>query len=195
MPDYSYTAGFITINENDFWIRGTVLVSSPIWVCKTDLHISLFNMKSYKHVNVEFLIFILSHYFVVICCVSCLTKKGLSQDCFHVNFPNISRHLFFWSKSRELLFNPFVPNVPFLCPPVNIRKPLGFLMFSGSRERLHGNKWVNRWTFDCVLGLISSNLSFFNYQTLKCHSKFCYDFAFLGSSSLIATVGSSNDKR
>ncbi|XP_057307228.1 dmX-like protein 1 [Hydractinia symbiolongicarpus] len=33
------------------------------------------------------------------------------------------------------------------------------------------------------------------YLTLKCHSKYCLDFAYLGSSSLIATVGFTNDKR
>ena len=30
--------------------------------------------------------------------------------------------------------NPFAPNSP---PPENIRKPYGFLMFSGGRERMH----------------------------------------------------------
>ena len=28
-------------------------------------------------------------------------------------------------------------NAPFLCPPENLRKPSGFLMFSGGRERVH----------------------------------------------------------
>ena len=32
--------------------------------------------------------------------------------------------------------DPFVPNTPFL-PSENIRKPNGFLMFSGGRERAH----------------------------------------------------------
>ena len=34
-------------------------------------------------------------------------------------------------------FNPFVRNAPFLYPPENIRKPYGFLDFSGGRERVH----------------------------------------------------------
>ena len=34
-------------------------------------------------------------------------------------------------------FNRFIPNAPFLYPPENIRKPYGFLMFSGGRERVH----------------------------------------------------------
>ena len=33
--------------------------------------------------------------------------------------------------------NPFVPNVPFLYPPENIRKPYGFLKTSGGRERVY----------------------------------------------------------
>eukprot|EP00111_Clytia_hemisphaerica_P015793 TCONS_00046632-protein len=33
------------------------------------------------------------------------------------------------------------------------------------------------------------------FYSMKCHSKNCVDFAFLGSSSLIATVGATNDKR
>ena len=36
-----------------------------------------------------------------------------------------------------LSINPFVPNVPFLYPPKNIRKPYGFLIFSRGRERMH----------------------------------------------------------
>ena len=37
----------------------------------------------------------------------------------------------------KLQINLFVPNAPFLYPPENIRKPYGFLMFSGGREREH----------------------------------------------------------
>lgn len=33
------------------------------------------------------------------------------------------------------------------------------------------------------------------FLTLRCHTKCCYDFAYLGSSSLIATVGFTNDKK
>ena len=39
--------------------------------------------------------------------------------------------------------NPFVPNAPFSLHPENIRKPYGFLMFSGVEKRCFGNKWVN----------------------------------------------------
>ena len=31
----------------------------------------------------------------------------------------------------------FVPSANFLYPPENIRKPYGFLMFSGGREKVH----------------------------------------------------------
>ena len=38
----------------------------------------------------------------------------------------------------EVTFNPLQPSVAFLCiPPNNIRKPKGFLMFSGSIEKQH----------------------------------------------------------
>ena len=36
----------------------------------------------------------------------------------------------------------FVPNAPFLYPPENIRKPYGFLMFSGGRESVHWEQIV-----------------------------------------------------
>ena len=48
-----------------------------------------------------------------------------------------------WKMGRGLrskilnLLNPFVPNASFLYPPENIRKPYGFLMFSGGRERVN----------------------------------------------------------
>ena len=41
------------------------------------------------------------------------------------------------SSQYSVKVNPFVLNAPFLYPPENIRKPYGFLMFSGGRERLH----------------------------------------------------------
>ena len=34
-------------------------------------------------------------------------------------------------------FNPLQPGAAFLYPPDNIRKPLGFLVFSGSMEKQH----------------------------------------------------------
>ena len=37
----------------------------------------------------------------------------------------------------ELVVNPLQPSVAFLYPPQNIRKPLGFLMFSGVIEKQH----------------------------------------------------------
>ena len=36
--------------------------------------------------------------------------------------------------------NPFVPNAPILYPPENIRKPYGFLMFSGVEKGYIGNE-------------------------------------------------------
>ena len=41
-----------------------------------------------------------------------------------------------WEALKQVSYNPFVPNTPFLYPPENIRKSLGFL-FSGGRERVH----------------------------------------------------------
>ena len=35
-------------------------------------------------------------------------------------------------------FNPLQPGVAFLYPPENIRKPKGFLIFSGGIEKQHG---------------------------------------------------------
>ena len=35
------------------------------------------------------------------------------------------------------MLNPFVPNAPFYYPLNTSEKPSGFLMYSGSRERVH----------------------------------------------------------
>jgi len=45
------------------------------------------------------------------------------------------------------------------------------------------------------LWLIANTQDTAPFWTFRCHTKFCLDFAFLGSSSLIATVGFTNDKR
>ena len=47
---------------------------------------------------------------------------------------------FFW-----ILFNPFVPNAPFLYP-LKTENPYGFLMFSGGTERVH---WERMGQFIC----------------------------------------------
>ena len=45
------------------------------------------------------------------------------------------------------LINPFFPNAPFLYPTENIRKPCGFLMFSGLEQGCIGNEWVKKVIF------------------------------------------------
>ena len=35
------------------------------------------------------------------------------------------------------MFNPFVPNAPFVYLSENVRKPYDFLMFAGVREMIH----------------------------------------------------------
>ena len=42
-------------------------------------------------------------------------------------------------------------------PPENIRKPYGFLMFSGGRERCIGNKWVNYARLQLSIGVVSDD--------------------------------------
>ena len=47
-------------------------------------------------------------------------------------------------KQRNIIwFNPFIPNAPFLYPPENMRKPYGFRMFPGGRERVHWEQMDN----------------------------------------------------
>ena len=43
---------------------------------------------------------------------------------------------------KTCFVNLFVLSAPFLSPSENIRKPYGFLMFSGSRERVHREQTV-----------------------------------------------------
>ena len=47
--------------------------------------------------------------------------------------------------------NPFVNNAPLLHPLKKIRKPYGFLMFSGVEEGWIGNKWVNFLSLPIIL--------------------------------------------
>ena len=47
-------------------------------------------------------------------------------------------HIFHENPVNINHLNPFVHYAPFLYPPENIRKPQGFLMFSGGTERVQG---------------------------------------------------------
>ena len=48
-----------------------------------------------------------------------------------------------YHKEMAQTFNPFVFNAPFLYPLKRSENREGFLIFSGGRERVIGNKWVN----------------------------------------------------
>ena len=56
----------------------------------------------------------------------------------HTFLPSLLESFSAWySLKGSYMLNPFVTNAPFLCPPENIRKPYGFLTFSGGREMVH----------------------------------------------------------
>ena len=59
----------------------------------------------------------------------------------------------------SLVFNPFVPNASFLCN----RKPYGFLMYSGVRERVHWKRRVITPRYNVLLARI--NYIDFRFQT------------------------------
>ena len=49
----------------------------------------------------------------------------------------------------SVIFNPFVPNVPFLYPPETSekhQKTVSFFMFSGGRERVHWEQMGQLYT-------------------------------------------------
>ena len=67
-----------------------------------------------------------------------------------------------YKKKSYSFINPFVSIAPF-SPPENIRKPLGFIMFSGSRESV---PWQQ-------MGLFDSNTITSIWSTIKAHVKVC----------------------
>ena len=79
-------------------------------------------------------------------------KKLIDHLETHLSFLNSELNL-----AYLLSFNPFVPNA-FSLPPKNIGNPYGFLIFSGSRERVH---WEQNGLIDSASAVNIVNPEFF----------------------------------
>ena len=62
-----------------------------------------------------------------------------------------------------MLLNPFAPSAPFLYP---LKKPSGFIMFSGIEKRCIGNKWLKR-CWPCTLEIKIMKLAFYAVLEIK----------------------------